>query len=722
LEVFMRKTANIALLLLLLCSIAFPQSKSQEKPQKPDDDQPIRISTELVQLDVVVVDKKGAVVKGLKKEDFELSESGKKQPISFFEFVEAGKGRGKIDISGRPVTPTSPQGATEADIGRIFAFIVDDLTIRPDDLVYVRKMLTNFVNNRMQPTDLVAIVRTIGGKGLLQQFTTDKQLLMRSIDSLNVVTHPLNSFNKDAAIETRLTGALPPALGGVGDPNSAQTETGVLGFTDSYDPLQARANPGEDTNKMMRAYMSLGTASFVIDSMRQLPGRKSLVLISGGLPILDQQAGTASVNVSQFINVLSDRASRAGVAIHTLDIQGLSGQVGVARYTDTPGKSMIGGLGDSADPGLGRRPDEDMLGSSTIETQMGLRRLAADTGGIAILNRNNFDEGLGKILDANEGYYLLAYTPQDTKFDGKFRRVEIKVKGEGMKVYSRRGYFAREDKAPVAAASKQDQILVAIHSPLTRADVDIDSMLLYKAMPPDKGVIDIHLVIDAKKLQFEQAGDKQQASLDIAGFVFDEMGQLRGGFSETISANLTPQEFDRINKGGFLYTANTTLPAGVYQVRFAVRDNKTGRIGTMSRYIEVPDLSKGRFFASSLLLGAVPPNDTKATTPAPVVADRQVSRTNDLRYATVIYNAKQKDGKPQIKTQLMISQNGKVIFKEPEELLNATGNATQMIKIGQLGLSRVPMGRYTLTLVITDMLADKKTQPIIRTMDFIVIQ
>ncbi len=490
---------------------------------------------------------------------------------------------------------------------------------------------------------------------------------------------------------------------------------------DPYDPLQSRLNPGDDTNKMMRAYISLGTASFVIDSMKRLPGRKSLVLISGGLPILDQQSGTAGVNVSQFVNVLTDRATRAGVAIHTLDVQGLSGQVGVARYVDTPGKSMIGGLGDNADPGLGRRPDEAMLGSNTMETQMGLRRLAADTGGIAILNRNNFDEGLDKILNANEGYYLLAYTPQDTKFDGKFRKVDIKVKGDGLKVYSRRSYLAREDKPSTEAGSKQDQILKAIQSPLVRADVDIDSMLLYKAMPPDKGAIDIHLVIDSKKLQFEQAGDKQQASLDIAGFVFDETGELRGGFNETVNADLSPEQFNQINKGGFLYSANTTLPSGVYQVRFAVRDNKTGRIGTMSRYIEVPDLSKGRFFASSLLLGAVPSNDTKATTPTPVKADKQISKTNDLRYAAVVYNAKQKDGKPQIKTQLMISQGGKVIFKEPEEQLNVSAGAAQVIKVGQLGLSRVPPGRYTLTLVITDMLADKKAQPITRTMDFIVV-
>ena len=720
----MRRSVNIALLIMVLIGVAYPQAQPQPqpqaRPQKGDDDQPIRITTQLIQLDAVVVDKKGQVVKGLKREDFEIVEGGKRQPVEFFEYVEAGKGKGRISIStqaGVPGAPPSAQGASEGDIGRIFAFVVDDLTIRPDDLVYVRRMLSNFVTNQMQATDLVAIVRTVGGKGLLQQFTTDKQLLGRAIESLTPTIHPLNSYTKDN--DQRLSGARPPSLAAP-DANE-QRDLGLSatgGFGD--DPLESRVNYGEDTNRMMRSYMSLGTASFVIDSMRQLPGRKSLVLISAGLPILDQQAGTAAGNVSHFINQLTDKATRAGVAIHTLDIQGLSGQVGVARFTDTPGKSMMGGVGDNATVGLGRQPDEAMLGGSAIENQMGLRRLAADTGGIAILNRNNFDEGLGKIIDANEGYYLLAYTPQDPKFDGKFRRVEIKVKGDGLKVYSRRGYFAREEKAPVAS-TKQDEILTAVRAPLAKLDVEMDAMMLYKAMPPDKGAIDMHLVIDSKKLQFEPAGDKQQASLDIAGFVFDERGEVRGGFSETVNANLSAEEYNRISKGGFTYSANTTLPTGVYQVRFAVRDNKSGRIGTMSRYIEVPDLSKGKFFASSLLLGAVPSNDTKATTPTPVAADRQISRTNDLRYAAVIYNAKQKDGKAQIKTQLMISQGGKVIFKEPEEML-AGASGAQVIKVGQLGLSRVPLGRYTLSLVITDTLADKKSQTVTRSMDFIVTQ
>ena len=164
--------------------------------------QPLRISTELVQVDVVVTDKAGKVVRGLTKDDFELSEKGKRQQISFFEFVEAGKSRRPGDVAKQSDIDPSPQGLSEAEVKRIFGFIVDDLTIPYQDLVYVRQMLTNFVNNQMEPTDLVAIVRTVGGKGLLQQFTSDKDLLRRAIAALTVTTHPFNAFNNPPRAES----------------------------------------------------------------------------------------------------------------------------------------------------------------------------------------------------------------------------------------------------------------------------------------------------------------------------------------------------------------------------------------------------------------------------------------------------------------------------------------------------------------------------------------
>lgn len=733
----MIKRAITLLMLLSLAGIAYAQEKAQPKVE----DKPIRISTELIQLDVVVTDKNGKVVTGLTKDDFELFEGGKKQAISFFEFVESTiRSKGPADKSGVQPSPENEE-LTAADVKRIFAFVVDDLTIRGEDLIYVREMLTNYVNNQMGPQDLVAIIRTVGGRGLLQQFTSNKQLLLRAINSLTVSTHPLSAV---------ATVGQDPPLGRVPDPiqdTEAAIDSGEQQGTLVIGPqLSPAAEAIDEARQVTRAIMTLGTASFVIDSMKQLPGRKSLVLISGGLPILGREFSTFGLDISNLINRLADTATRAGVAVHTMNIRGLSANAGVASFVDTPGKSAIptdiGSLSNSISgggpngPGFGRGPNEALLGKDVLQDQLGLRVLASATGGLSVMNKNNFADGLGKIVDSSEGYYLLAYTPTDEKFDGKFRRLEVKVKGGGLRVLTRTGYFARVDKETESATTKEQQLLAAVRSPLARRDINVGALMTYRAVQAPKntddskgskgdsglhGAIDIYMLIDPKTLKLDEVGGKQNANFDVAVFVFDEFGEMRGGFSKTIDTNLTPEEYARVTKGGLTYTADTILPPGAYQLRMAVRDNKTGSTGTMQRYIEVPDLAQGKIAASSLMISAAPTGDTKTPNTIAITADRRVSRSQDLRYAVMVYNAKLKDGKAQVRVQMSISQNGKVLHKEAEETMqSAGGNAANLIKVGQLGLSRVPPGRYTITLTIIDPLADKKSQTLIRSQDFIV--
>jgi len=704
----MMKRMIVTLATLSLAVTAF----AQRLVQKPGAEQPVRISTDLVQLDVVVSDKNGHVVQGLKKDDFELYENGKKQFISFFESVDAVEGRHDGPLGGGrerlPQQQPSSQGPGLRDIHRIFVFVVDDLEIRYSDLIYVRKMLSDFINVQMQPGELVAIVRTLGGKGLLQQFTTDKDLLRRAIQSLTPVTHALNAF------EAKGEGAFIDA------PDSIAQSSPGIGVSDGGIDI---GRSESDTNKMLRSYMSLSTASFLLDGMRQLPGRKSMILVSSGLSILSSNRGNSSANISDFLSSLVDKAARAGVAINTLDVRGLGAHVGVSSFEDTPATSSTGGGGMS---GFGRVPDDRLFGFKNPfdvnDAQQGLRVLASETGGIAVLNKNNLHEGLDEIISANDSYYLLAYTPSDSTFKGEFRKVEIRVKNKDLRVLSRRGYFAREEQPPPAAVTKQDQVLEAIKSPIARRDIDLEAMVLYKAAQLDKGAIDISIVVDPSKLQFEEISGKQQATCDVVGFVFDELGKLRGGFSDTLNASMTLDELSTAVKGGGLsYITGTTVPAGVYQLRLAIRDKKSGAIGTLTRYLEVPDLSKGRLAASSLLLGAAPRGEMGADNPIPLSANRRISQKQDLRYAVVIYNPKLKSGKPEVQTQLVITQNGREIYKGPEEMIASAGSG-QAIKLGQMGLSRVKPGRYTMTLLITDTLADKKANTLARSMDFVVVE
>src|SRR5262249_3427637 len=294
--------------LALVAALAMSTTAFSQNRPKPAEEQPIRISTQLVQLDVVVTDKNGKVVRGLNKDDFELFENGKRQDIKFFEFVDAG--RGLATESGRAATAadsarsplTANQGIGVAEVRRIFAFVVDDLTINPPDLVYVRQMLNGFVNDQMRPTDLVGIFRTVGSEGLLQQFTTDKEILHRAIASLTPQTNAFGAFNQNADPQFSLQGGRPQAASGAGDIASDPLGlsnaggAGVAGTDVLGQPSDINSTTDE-TNKMLRSYMTLGTATFIVDSMRELPGRKSMVLVSGGLPVFGASPNTVAGNI-----------------------------------------------------------------------------------------------------------------------------------------------------------------------------------------------------------------------------------------------------------------------------------------------------------------------------------------------------------------------------------------------------------------------------------------
>ena len=194
----MKRIIALALGIACVFSVTFSQTPStpQKPPQEVAPEDVIRISTQLVQTDVVVTDKTDKIVKDLKLEDFELYDNGKKQDLKFMEFVGLeGMDKERRSEGARPSAPSYVErvgntGVSAKDLKRVVAFVVDDLTIEVMDLPAIRKMMLDFVNNKMRDGDLVAIVRVVGGKGLLQQLTTDRQLLRRAIASINVVLHP----------------------------------------------------------------------------------------------------------------------------------------------------------------------------------------------------------------------------------------------------------------------------------------------------------------------------------------------------------------------------------------------------------------------------------------------------------------------------------------------------------------------------------------------------
>ena len=706
----------VTLMLAVGMALSVVVAQTPTNPQKPQQEiapeDVLRITTQLVQTDVVVTDKNDKIIKDLKLEDFELYDNGKKQELKFLEFVgvEGANNERRAEGTHPPtyVEPAGNTGVSARDLKRVVAFVVDDLTMQAVDLPAVRKMMLDFVDNKMRDGDLVAIVRVVGGKGLLQQFTTDRPLLRRAIASINTVSHPFGSSETpdEPKMDARAlqTQGLNPEAGvpAVDSPLSSGAEKPEI------------FSSNDDTIRYFRGLSALSTANYVINSLRGIPGRKNLVLITGGLSLFEGD-NSGNVNFTSLLNQLTDNAFRAGVVINTLDPRGLRATPGVKSFQQTPARSSL--TPGQSGFGRGDQGENSALGSmfDGASEHLGLSTVSKATGGLSEVNTNDFISALDKIMARSDGYYTLAYRPSE-KFDNKPHKLDVKVKRSGAKVSHHAKYMAREDKA-TGPRTKEEDIAAAARSPLVRSDIDVTPNVAVKLMP-GKAEVDIHMLINAGKFHFTEAEGKYKTSFDVVGFVFDQLGRSRGGFSDTVNLNLSKENYQRALVEGLTYTASTELPAGnIYQVRAVVREIGSGSLGTFSKYLEIPDLSKGKLAMSSVFLLAVDPATKKTV---PLQALRLLNRKQELRYVAIIYNAKLKDGKPQLRSQMIITQGSKELFREPEQPIDSSGT-TQVTKMGQLGLSRVAPGRYVLTLVITDTSADKKNQTMAHSIDFTVV-
>jgi VWFA-related protein len=699
--------------LSLLLTTASAAQTPPSTPQTPtQDEEVLRVTTELVQVDAVVMDKNDQPLTDLKLSDFDVYDNGKKQDLQFMELVSVDAGsRSEGSLAAAKIAPgidtSVARDLSARDVHRVVAFVIDDVTIPNEDIARVRQMLTDFVDNKMRDGDLVAIIRTVGGKGLLEQFTGDKQILRRAIAQLGPVAVPPY---------LALTDNDPGRIVSPPSPFSDATATQTINSSNS-----AFEGPSEGTNQVPRALLALSVSSQVVDSLREIPGRKNLVLVSGGLPLFELGRNGAIIgDITPVFRALTDNALRSGVVINTLDARGLQANGAVAKFDVTPAKSALGGgTFAGSDENTAGRVDTALLGEQSLTEQLTLRSLAGTTGGVAVVNANNFTAGLDRVLARSRAYYRLAFRPSE-RFDNKFHKIEVRVRRSGARVYTAEGFYARADVANTPS-TKEGEIIRAARSPLAKRDLDVAADLQYRFTPDNKAQVDINAVIDAHKLTFAHTPEgKYQTTFDVVGFIFDQSGRSRGGISQTVNATLTEEEYRRALIAGIPYTASTQATPGYYQARLVVRESATGNIGTISRYFEVPDLNAKRLTVASLFFYGIDPTGANKT-PEPLTAARVISRKQDLRYAVAIYNAREEAGKTQLRTRMIVSQGGKILFEEPEQPVTGRTTNGQIIKIGQLGLSKVVPGRYVLTLVVTDPLADKNRQIVARSLEFTVV-
>jgi len=694
---------------------SLPKPVKQRPPQtsqpKLDDDLDIvKIRTNLVQVDAIVTDEKGMQVTDLREDEVEILEDGKARSITNLSYISLAPKKSESTIESKSVKSNVPGPPVAAvplrpeQTRRTMALFVDDLGLSFDSATYVRRSLKKFVDEQMGPNDLVAIIRSGSGIGALQQFTNNKRQLYAAIE--RVKWNPRSR-------------AITPSFSRFGNGDRTQGPDALM-------KESSRANL-EQFREEIFTVGTLGALNYVIRGLKQLPGRKSIVLFSDGFQMFDTtNPFNNDSRIVDALHRLTDLANRASVVIYTVHALGLQ-PLNINTSEPVDG---IGGY--ELDLILRVRRD------AFYKSQLGLDYLANRTGGLAFKNSNDLSLSVGRIVADQEGYYLIGYRPDESTFSQpngriKFHDLSLKIKRPGKyKVRMRNGFYgvSNEQLASVAQ-TPQTQMVSALISPFGASGIELKLTSLFVNDLKVGNAMLSFLHVNAKDIDFTEEPDgMHKAELELVALTFGDNGQVVDQFSYIQTIRIKKENFERGLKNGLTY--NATIPikeSGAYQFRVALRDKSSGRIGSASQLIEVPDIKKDSLVVSGIVmkgmtldeyLGKVDtdrdnekPGDLKGESlPNASPAVRQFRNGMALAYGFNIYNAvvDKNSGRPNLKIQVRVFRNGAELFTGDELAYDASGQVDPkrfVVNGGlQLGNNMTP-GEYVLQVIVTDYAKEK---------------
>lgn len=712
----MKKAWSIFALILLCWTAAFSQvGKPAPTSTPPDDNDVVKISTSLIQIDVSVNDSKGKVITDLRPEEIEIYENGEKQKITNFSFISSVKTTTTTPkVIEKNTIPVPPVPLRPENVRRTFALVVDDLSLSFDSAYQTRKTLKKFVDEQMQEGDLVAIVRTGAGIGALQQFTSDKRILYAAIEKVK--------WNPEG--NGGITAFAPIQSAAEADPSETAD--------DSEPATTGTGQTLDDFRSIVFSTGTLGALKYIVTGMSELPGRKSVILFSDGFKMFETDANglQESGPVFDFLQQLVELANRSSVVFYTVDARGL-------QYTGFTAADSISDANPESMNAAGQSRRDQLH-----DTQEGLSFLADETGGFAIQNVNDLGGGVRKILD-DQSYYLIAYEPDPDTFDAakrKFNKLEVKVLRKGASARYRSGFFNVADRTekPVSTLPPVAQLETALVSPFAVSGINVRLNALFGSDEKTGSFVRSLLHIDAHDLKFTDEKDgTKKATFDVLAMSFGDNGQIVDQLGKTYSLSLKPDAFQKILADGFVYQfAFPVKTAGAFQYRVAIRDTQGGKVGSATQFIEVPNLKKNKLTTSSIILENLSAEQWKkvADAAAPRIlrnpmadtALRRIKKNSVLRYGFEIYNAKLNQTKhPQLNTKVRVFREGKLVLdgtQKPFELRGQTDmlhlKTTGAIAIGE----KLLQGDYVLQVIVTDELAKGKEQITTQFVQFEVVE
>jgi VWFA-related protein len=687
-----RKMAATAAAGLLF--IASPYAEQQQPQKAPS----FRVRTDVVSVDVVVRDKSGAVVTDLKPQDFEIREDDKPQQIVTFTFQQVtGKTPPPMETADllaaaqtklaaeNAHTPTGtqaeaaaaqvPMSSAELAGRRLIVLLFDTSSMQPEDVQRAVDSANKYVSTSMTESDLIAVATIGSSLQVLTDFTAERERVAAALAKLGY---------------TEGTAEPPPSA------STAATDEEEAASDDETESADAAELDMFNNDLRLRALRALA------ETLAPIEQRKAILYFSAGM----QRSGEDNqVELRAAINA----AVRANVSIYPVDSRGLQAVVpgGDASRASGRGSSLFSGRAVSRQ-------------FSTLAAQQEtLTSLASDTGGRAFTDTNDMGEAFAKVSSDLSAYYLLGYSSTNPAKDGRFRRIQVRVKRDGLHVESRAGYYAERDFAHTSRADRESDLQNMLFAALSPTDLPVLVTPGYFRLTNDSYYVPVAVAVPGSAVPIPPNKDK--VTLDIAGFVRDEQGRPVGRIRQTLE--LPAAGADTLAGKQVLYQSGLTLPPGRFAVKVVVRENESGLAGSYEAPIVVPDLKRDPVKVSSILLSTQLQPAPKGKTDNPLVRDgvqllpnvtHVVGRNQQIYFYYEVYDPAESGGpKPDVRTSLAFYRGKVKVFETPPVERTALDAASRHAAIFQF---QVPAdgfkpGLYTCQINIIDSVAGQFAFP-----------
>ncbi|HEX6880104.1 MAG TPA: VWA domain-containing protein, partial [Terriglobales bacterium] len=574
-----RCTAALLTTAMLISPLSAQQS--QPLPQAQNAGQGLyrfRVTSDLVLVSVTARDKYGRPVRDLKQSDFTIVEDGKQQRIASFDVEDVENFAQDTGPSQAETQAAIPSGLlTSTDITkdalrdrRFIVLFFDFSAMEQDEVERAMSSAQNFISKQMSPADLVAIVSLSTALVVNQDFTNDRQ-------QLTDVLRRLQGLDASGMEQTNMS--------------DVQEDTGA-------------AFSADDTEyNIFNTDLRLQAIAQVSQVLSRIDQKKAILYFSGGV----QQTGTE--NQSQ-LRAAINAAVRANVSLYPVDTRGLQAFAGGGSASSASVR------GNSAYTGRANQQQFD----SNFQTQETLATLATDTGGRAFFDTNDFSKAYDRVQADTSTYFVLGYRSTDTRMDGRYRHITVKVNRPDLKLEYRKGYYGPRDFQHFTREDREQQLQDEIASDLPDTDVPVYLATELFRSQDDKYFVPVSLVVPGSAIPFTPATEKDKSSLDILGIVREADTKFPvGNIRDTVKIALEGTQQAR--RQNVQYNTGFLLAPGSYHLKFVIRENQNGSMGSFETDVTVPDLKKSSLRMSSVVIANQKSPAPKKKSPNPLVRD-----------------------------------------------------------------------------------------------------